>query len=447
LFSGGLGLDLGLEAAGFTVRTAIECNRFAVDTIRVNRPKTPLIPRKLETVPTKEILAAAKLTRGEVTVVTGGPSCQSFSTAGQRGSVSDPRGVMFREFLRVVKETRPRFFVMENVKGVLSAAILHRALKDRGPGCPPLQPVEELGSGFRLILKELRATGYYVVFDVLDAADYGVPQSRERVIFLGSRDGELVAMPEPTHAKGGGKGLLPWVTLREALAGLGDTDPVFSALSPNKRKYLKRVPEGGNWRDLPKAMQANALGGAYVSWGGRSGFFRRLSWDKPSPALTTRPDSKATMLCHPTELRPLSIAEYTRIQQFPDGWVFSGGPPQKYIQCGNAVPVGLGKAIGLAIRKAMKQKPDKSLLGKVTCENTALLYRMARRPRTVLNPGRMRHDASIEAARKWLAAQDKYRSKLLNFIDLNDGEEITTPKYSPRTSKLIAERGKQKRSA
>src|SRR5205823_11445623 len=131
----------------------------AIETIRQNRDDIPLIDRKIELVPTKEVLKKAGLEPEEPTVVTGGPSCQSFSTAGQRGSVSDPRGVMFREFLRVVKEARPRFFVMENVKGVLSAAIKHRALKHRGPGNPPLEPDEELGSAFRLILKELRATG------------------------------------------------------------------------------------------------------------------------------------------------------------------------------------------------------------------------------------------------------------------------------------------------
>lgn len=442
LFSGGLGLDLGLEQAGFTIRAAVECNRFAVQTITNNRPNIKLIPRKLQKVTTKAILDAAGMEPGEPTVVTAGPSCQSFSTAGQRGSVSDPRGVMFRGFLRVVKQTRPRFFVMENVKGVLSAAIKHRALKDRGPGCPPLKPEEELGSAFRLILKELRAIGYYVVFDVLNAADYGVPQTRERVIFIGSRDGEPVCMPKPTHARDGAGGLLPWVTIMEALEGLVDPDPIYNDLSRSKKKYLKRIPEGGNWRALPKRMQALALGGAHVSWGGRGGFFRRLSWSKPAPALTTRPDSKATMLCHPTELRPLSVAEYTRLQQFPDGWVFAGGPPQQYIQAGNAVPVGLGRAIGLAIRKAMKCEQDEGLHGKVVCANTDLLVRMANRPRTVLNPARMRHDQTIEAAREWLAAKDKYRTRLLDYIDVDDGEEIITPK--PAAECRVSRNGKPK---
>src|SRR5207302_2005272 len=150
---------------------------------------------------------------------------------------------------------------------------------------------EELGSAFRLILKELRATGYYVVFDLLNAADYGVPQTRERAIFIGSRDGRPVAMPERTHAREPADGLLPWVTLRKALQGLKDPEPAYNELSPSKKRFLKLVPAGGNWRDLPARLHAKALGGAHVSWGGRGGFFRRLGWDRPAPALTTRPDS------------------------------------------------------------------------------------------------------------------------------------------------------------
>src|SRR5262245_28204789 len=107
LFSGALGLDLGLEQAGFRLRVAVECNRFAAETVRRNRPDVPLIHRRIEDVTTKDILTAAGLKPGEAAVVTAGPSCQAFSTAGQRGSMGDPRGVMFREFVRVVHDARP----------------------------------------------------------------------------------------------------------------------------------------------------------------------------------------------------------------------------------------------------------------------------------------------------------------------------------------------------
>lgn len=435
LFSGGLGLDLGLEKAGFQIRVAVECNKFAAETIRRNRPDIPLIPKKLEDVTTKEILDAAGLAPGEPAVVTGGPCCQSFSTAGRRASVSDPRGEMFKGFLRVVTEARPRFFVMENVKGVLSAAIKHRHLKDRGPGCPALVADEELGSAFRLILKELQATNYYTLFDLLNAADYGVPQTRERVIFIGSRDGVRLTMPAATHTAESEDGLREWVTLRKALKGLRDHRPVYHELSPSKVRYLKLVPAGGNWRDLPKRLQALALGGAYVSWGGRGGFFRRLAWDRPAPALTTRPDSKATMLCHPVALRPLSVKEYTRLQQFPDDWEFAGGVPQQYIQVGNAVPLGLGEAIGRAIRKAMRRSQHDDLLGKIMCSDPDLARRMAERPKSILNPVRMRKVKDLQSAKDWLSGND--RRKLLEYLESNgDGhDERTARAKSQRASR------------
>jgi len=422
LFSGALGLDLGLERAGFDLSVAVECNRFAIETIELNRPSLPLIKKRLEDVPTKDILSKARLERGEAFVVTGGPSCQAFSTAGQRGSVADPRGSMFREFLRVVQETRPRFFVMENVRGVLSAAVRHRPLKDRGPGHPPLEPDELLGSALLLILQELEATGYYVVFDLLNAADYGVPQTRERVIFIGSRDGEPVAIPGRTHTETRVNGHPPWVSLREGLRGLKDPDPQYREFSPSKERYLKDIPAGGNWRDLSPARQQRALGGAYNSWGGRTGFFRRLAWSKPAPALTTRPDSKATMFCHPDELRPLTVREYARIQQFPDDWTFAGGLPQQYLQIGNAVPLGLGEAVGYALRDAMRAR-RRVETGKVVCENEDLIARIERRPTTVLNPQRMRKVSTTSAAREWRAKGPRHRTSLAEFLRGRAGGE------------------------
>lgn len=427
LFSGALGLDLGLEQSGFAVRVAVECNRFAAGTIRLNRPDLPLIDKHLEDVPTAEILRAAGLKAGEAAVVTGGPSCQSFSTAGLRRSFEDERGVMFREFLRVVKEARPRFFVMENVTGVLSAAVQHRPLSDRGPGFPQLTAKEELGSAFALMLRELAATGYYVVFDLVNTADFGVPQTRKRIVFIGSRDGESIENLVRSHSSDGSGGRKRWVSLERALKDLKDKHPEFSALSPIKKELMKLVPTGGNWRDLPRAKTKAALGAAYVSWGGRVGFYRRLAWDEPSPALTTRPDSKATMLCHPTRLRPLTVREYARIQQFPARWKFSGGIPQKYIQIGNAVPIGLGEAIGDALRRAMRSKTRTRFRGKVVCLSSDVLDRLHRRPRTVLNPDRMRRRKGTEAAKKWLGDASK-RSRVGLLKLLVDRSEVTTTK-------------------
>src|SRR6266404_2068111 len=136
LFSGALGLDLGLEMSGFDVRVALEINQGAIDTIELNRPKLPLLKQSIENTSTNEILKKAGLRKGEVTVLSGGPCCQAFSTMGSRQSVADDRGNLFRDFCRVVREMQPRFFVMENVKGILSAAVKHRPLDKRGAGYP-----------------------------------------------------------------------------------------------------------------------------------------------------------------------------------------------------------------------------------------------------------------------------------------------------------------------
>ena len=114
-------------------------------------------------------------------------------------------------------------------------------------------------------------------------------------------------------------------------------------------RLLELVPEGGNWRSLPLSLIKSAMGGAYESGGGKVGFYRRLSYDQPSPTLVTSPVQKASMLCHPRQTRPLSVREYARIQQFDDSWIFKGTLSSIYKQIGNAVPIGLGKAIGQAL--------------------------------------------------------------------------------------------------
>jgi DNA (cytosine-5)-methyltransferase 1 len=265
------------------------------------------------------------------------------------------------------------------------------------------------------VVTHLKRTGYYTVFDLVNAANYGVPQTRERLLFIGSRDGEDVRMPDPTHSRNGTNGLARWVSLRDALNGLDQSEPAFTNMPPGWKRFVKHVPAGGNWRDLPKRLHEEALGSAFDSWGGRSGFFRRLAWNRPSPSLTTRPSSKATLLCHPTELRPLSVAEYARIQQFPDGWRFAGGVPQQYKQIGNAVPVALGHAIGLAIQKVMRSRGRKDKRG-VVCLNATLIESLSKRPKTILNPPRMRKVKEAAAVDRWFNGRPRSRSELLGLL-------------------------------
>lgn len=427
-----MGLDLGLEAAGLKVVVALECSRFPVETIRRNRPDLPLIDRPIEHVTTREILGAAGLKPGDAFAVVGGPSCQVFSTAGHRHSLADPRSTMFKHFVRVIRDAQPKFFVMENVRGLISAAVRHRPLSERGPGFPILEKDEQLGSAFQVISSSLRELGYYCTFDVLNAADYGVPQTRQRLVILGSRDGKRLQMPRPTHDEEGRSGLSRWNTLGDAIGCLNEKEPEYYTFCPAKELYLKLVPEGGNWRDLPNNMKRKALGSAFDSWGGRSGFFRRHALSEPSPALTTRPDSKATTLCHPTELRPLTVGEYARIQQFPSDWVFAGPVRRKYEQVGNAVPIGLGKAIGEALIAASRSRSSRNRLGLMECYNLDFLAKLCRRPRTIVNPPRMRSDSEDNTISDWFGDCPRFRNDALDYAPENLTPKLRELVFAPR---------------
>nr|MCR5487406.1 DNA cytosine methyltransferase [Lachnospiraceae bacterium] len=196
---------------------------------------------------------------------------------------------------------------------------------------------------------EFNKLGYKTVYGILDAVNYGVPQFRERFVLIGSRDHEDIFLPVPTHFQMHQNEKYRWRTVGEVIKDLEDEVGECGTLTPERKKYLKMVPEGGNWKDLPKDVVEKAMGGAYTSGGGKVGFYRRLSYTQPAPTITTAPAQKATMLCHPVKDRPLSIHEYARLQQFPENWVFVGTTAAKYKQIGNAVPVGLAKAIGQAV--------------------------------------------------------------------------------------------------
>ncbi len=350
LFSGAMGLDLGIESAGFKSLGCLELDPKACQTIRKNRPELPVIEDDIRNWSGDTLLEHFGLKKSEVQLICGGPPCPSFSTAGKRRSFDDPRGEVMFDFLRIVDELRPPFFLMENVRGILSAAIKHIPLSERKKDAI-LTPEEQKGSVLRLLKKEFEKMGYTVTAELVNSADYGVPQKRERVVFIGSRDGFQISMPPPMFVNHGDMFTPRWRTLRDAVEGLNETQPEITPFSASRKKYLKMLKEGQNWRNLPPDLLPEAMGGAYTSGGGKVGFYRRLSFDRPSPTVSTSPCQKSTCLCHPTELRPLSVREYARIQQFPDDWVFEGSTAAKYRQIGNAVPVGLGHQIGRSILK------------------------------------------------------------------------------------------------
>jgi DNA (cytosine-5)-methyltransferase 1 len=347
LFSGAMGLDLGLKEAGLDILISQDIDPWCAKTIIANKHAFILGDiRKLlaEDPDCKFLLQPSGLSTGEAFAVVGGPPCQPFSTAGNRLGTNDPRGSLFMEFCKVIQVIRPRFFVMENVKGLLSAAIKHRPLVDRN--ISPLAPEEELGSVFNIIKHSFENLGYKLVYGVLDACHYGVPQFRERLAIIGSRDNEDIFLPKPTHFQIHQNQEYLWMTLRSAIEDLEDAPGPCALFSPERLEYLRKVPQGGNWRALPPDLIPRAMGGAYESGGGKVGFYRRLDYDQPCPTLVTSPVQKATMLCHPTKDRPLSVLEYARIQQFPNDWKIEGKITDCYRQIGNAVPIGLGRAIG-----------------------------------------------------------------------------------------------------
>ena len=354
LFTGAYGLDLGFELAGFDVAVALDASEASYLNMKANRPRIPFLLGDIAVFRTEDILKEAGLKPGEVDVLTGGPPCQPFSPAGKRQSLNDPRASPLKHFIRVVAEARPKAFVMEEVPGILSARMT--PISERGARVPP--PEEEPGSAWRAVLEELRKTGYMIEWKVLNAADYGAPQVRERVIAIGVRPDlkRRPRWPEPTHSRrpqaAPPGAASPWLTLLEAASDV-DSHIGSAPLPPKYLRFISYVPPGGNWRHIPEGLRREAMGRAYAASGGRTGFYRRLAWFEPSPTLVTRPAMKATMLVHPWEDRPLSVKEYLRIQGFPDSWKVVASTGDAYRLFGEAVPVPLARAAAEAVKSVL----------------------------------------------------------------------------------------------
>jgi DNA (cytosine-5)-methyltransferase 1 len=210
----------------------------------------------------------------------------------------------------------------------------------------PLESDELAGSALRQLTRDVGNLGYHIAFGVLDAADYGAPQHRLRFVMIGSREYPPPAILMPTHGPDAAE---PYVTVRDAIWRFQKEPGEHSVYTPAVRHFFSMVPEGKNWRALPTAVQRDALGGAYESGGGKTGFYRRLAWDRPSPTITGRANRKGSALCHPTQTRPLSVTECAALQGFPAEWEFVGAMNTRYMQVGNAVPIALGRAIGEAV--------------------------------------------------------------------------------------------------
>ena len=371
LFTGGMGLDLGFEQQGFEVKVALDHDAAVKATIQANHRTIPVITSNLSSVTTPALLRLANLKTGEATVVTGAPPCEPFTTAGARNGFGDHRANAVHEFIRVVRESRPQYFVFEEVPGFLRAAKKHISFYDRAKlRDDQIDPDARLGSAFEEVMEVFQSIGYHLSFDpdnprgsLLNSADYGAPQKRIRFVLIGASEGPPITLPTPTHTglnslevRDGVK--QPWISLRDALTGLDYACDEHVNFPEKWGQYLHMVRPGGCWRDLPEHLHPVVLGGAHDDGtnprtagmkGGRTGFLRKLSWERPSPTLVDRPTNKANCLCHPDEPRPLSVKEYARIQGFGDDWQFSGTLSQRYRLIGQATPIRLASAIAARI--------------------------------------------------------------------------------------------------
>lgn len=318
LFAGAGGLALGLEKAGFHTAGLVEIDKYAAETLRINRPKWNVIEDDVIEVANAGI--SKFLPKDvEIDVLSGGYPCQAFSYAGHKKGLEDARGTLFFYYASILEQLRPKMFLAENVRGLIS---------------------HDNGKTLRTMLRIFRDIGYKVDYYLLNANNYNVAQKRERTVIIGVReDIQHKYLPPKEFAY---KPVLKDV--------LKDVPPSKGSTYPEKKKVvLDLVPPGGCWRSLPDDIAKEYMGKSYYSGGGRTGMARRLSWDEPSLTLTCSPAQKQTERCHPDETRPFTVREYARIQSFDDDWEFYGSVSQQYKQIGNAVPVELGKAVGLSI--------------------------------------------------------------------------------------------------
>jgi DNA (cytosine-5)-methyltransferase 1 len=386
LFSGAGGVTLGLLSAGFDVRLCSDAAESCEATHHRNFPSIPFIRRDIHILTGADIRKEAGVDRGEADLLIGGPPCQGFSIIGQR-ELWDPRNGLFREFMRIAEELRPKVLVIENVTGL--------ATLEKGA------VLAELGTAFR-------EAGYSIDCAELLAAQYGVPQMRWRMFFIGWRSdlGHRGGFPKPTHGRGGIGDMVPnraiphtltegFVTIRDAI---GDLPPVEAGgyatkylrgpegayqeamrlnaparlcnhyaprLSAQNLERLRHLRPGEDWRSLPRELLPGSMRRALRKDHTRR--FRRMRWDGIARAIITRfRDPKSGEYIHPDQDRTISIREAARIQSFPDWFVFEATNSEQYDQVGNAVPPLLAKAVGIEL-KAVLAEPRAERRAPVKC--------------------------------------------------------------------------------
>ena len=363
LFCGAGGLSEGLRQAGFRVLAGNDIDPFAAETFAASHPGAALFSGPIEEISAHDLLGASGLREGELDCLVGGPPCQAYSVYNHQRGMHDERSGLFHEYLRLVRGLMPRWIVMENVTGITSA----------GNG----QAVADILTG-------LGDLGYDVETRILRSEEYGVPQERRRVFFLGNRLGSAIPWPEPTH----GPGLEPFVTVWDAIGDLpplrngeqpgpplgyrsapisayqeylrGDTVGVYNhaapRLAPINLKRMRYIPPGGSWRDVPFELLPDGMKRARRC--DHTKRYGRLRKDGLSSTILTKCDLHWGAYIHPEQNRVLTVREAARLQSFPDWFRFAGPRTGQYVQVGNAVPPLLAKQLGCALRGARTSEPQ-----------------------------------------------------------------------------------------
>lgn len=337
LYSGVGGLDFGFEAAGFRTSVAVELDRTCCQTMRLNRNWT-VVESDIHAVSSEDILRAANLKPGEADVLIGGPPCQPFSKSGYWATgdsrrLNDPRANTLSAYLRVLRDTKPRTFLLENVRGLVFSK------KDEG--------LRHLLQGIEEVNQEAN-TNYKVEWKVLNAADFGVPQLRERVFLIASRDGQPFRFPSPTHSGDTTESLFSLKRYRTTWDALGDlpaeNDDPSLTVRGKWGDLLPSIPEGENYLYHTNRGAGKQLFG----WRRRYWtFLLKIAKSKPSWTIQAQP-GPSTGPFHWNNRR-LSTQELCRLQTMPDGLKFDCGLNDVQRMLGNAVPSLLAEVLAREI--------------------------------------------------------------------------------------------------
>ncbi|MCZ8548700.1 DNA cytosine methyltransferase [Mesorhizobium qingshengii] len=366
LFCGAGGLSEGFRQAGFHVVAGNDFDDRAGETFAATHREAKFLPGAIQQYSADDFLKAGGVKAGELDVLVGGPPCQGYSVYNHQRGLHDPRASLYLEYLRIVEGVKPKWVVLENVTGMTSAGG---------------------GGAVGAILEGLKDLGYKVESRILKAEEYGIPQERRRIVFIGNRVGAPIPWPNPTH----GPGLKPFVSVMDAISDLpvlanGEgselakyrTKPASAfqtamrgdskALTNHWAAKLSRVnldrmafiPEGGSWRDIPFDLLPKGMKRAKRS--DHTKRYGRLRWAGLASTILTKCDPHWGAYFHPSQDRAITVREAARLQSFPDWFDFKGSRTEQYIQVGNAVPPLLGRKIAESIMGKMAADGPRELV-------------------------------------------------------------------------------------